>query len=418
MVAGLISPKGSRWVYIHPKVWGYIWGYEDRDTPTMPLTDTACRNAKGREKPYKLSDGHGLYLFVSPNGSRLWRQKYRHGGKEKTLSFGAYPVVGIAEARAKSANARHALQDGLDPSRKSPDGARVADTFESVAREWLDNMDHTWSPGHAQRVRARFEGDVFPHIGKRAITDIEAPDVLDLLRKVEARGAIEMAKRVRQPIGQVFRYAIATGRARRDPTPDLRGALKPSPRVRHQAKLAAKDLPEFLTRLRAYDGEVTALALELLIHTWLRTGEVRLGTWDEIDGDIWRIPAERMKMSRDHLVPLTPQVQKILARLKALSNGSAYIAPGFNGGTMSANTLIYAIYRMGYHSRATVHGFRGTASTICNESGLFRGDVIERQLAHAPGDEVRAAYNAAEYLPERRAMLEWWSDYLESAEAT
>lgn len=384
----------------------------------MALSDTACRNAKGRDRPYKLSDSNGLYLLVNPNGSRLWRQKYRYQGREKSLAFGSYPVVALADARLKSAEARKALQDGLDPSKRSPDKTRVADTFEDVAREWLANMDVTWSAGHAQRVRARFVGDVFPQIGRMAITEIEAPDVLDLLRKVEARGAIEMAKRVRQPIGQVFRYAIATGRARRDPTPDLRGALKPSPRVRHQAKLPARDLPEFLRKLDSYEGErKTALALELVLHTWVRTSEMRFALWSEIDGDLWRIPAERMKMSRDHLVPLTPQTLDILEQLREIANGSPYIASGITGAPMSSNTLIFAMYRMGYHSRATVHGLRGTASTMCNESGLFRSDWIERQLAHAPGDEVRAAYNAAEYLSERRKMMAWWSDLLTTSRA-
>jgi len=387
----------------------------------MPLSDATCRNAKGRDKPYKLSDGGGLYLYVTPNGSRLWRQKYRFNGKEKLLSFGPYPAIRITEAREKSEAAKRQLANGLDPALGLvAEDARAAgdgETFKTIADEWLRGMNERWAAAHALRVGSRLRDDVYPHIGDMPIDSIGAPDVLAMLRKIEERGALEMAKRVCQSCGQVFRYAIATGRAERDPTGDLRGALKPSPRVRHQAKLPANELPEFVRRLRAYEGDpVTPLALEFLIHTWTRTGEVRGAEWSEIDGDLWRIPAERMKMSRDHLVPLTPQSQAILARLKAIGRGSAYIAPGVLGGMMSANTLIYALYRMGYHSRATVHGFRGTASTLANESGLFRADVIERQLAHVPGDAVRSAYNAAEYLAERRAMMTWWSNHLDEAE--
>lgn len=391
---------------------GIIGGIENGRTPrTMPLSDTACRNAKGRDKPYKLTEGQGLYLLVNPNGSRLWRLKYRVGGKEKLLALGRYPDVGITEAREAAARAKSGLT-------RRGEAAKPADapSFSQVTKEWLANMDSGWTPGHAARVRSRLEADMLPEIGDLPIDQIDAPVLLAALRKVEKRGAIVMAKRIRQSVGQIFRYGIACGYVRRDPAADLRGALKASPRVQHQTKLPAKEIPDFLRRLRAYDGDRrTALGLELLLHTWVRTSELRFATWDEIDGDLWRIPKERMKMSRDHLVPLTGRTLEILAELRKIGHGSRYLAPGING-PMSANTLIFAIYRMGYHSRATVHGLRGTASTICNESGLFHRDCIERQLAHAPDDEVRAAYNAAEYLKDRRNMLEWWSDYLVAAE--
>lgn len=390
----------------------------------MPLTDTACRNAKGRDKPYKLSDAEGLFLLVNPKGSRLWRLKYRFGGKEKLLSFGPYPTIGLAEARLQRAAAKKALQSGLDPSKLTPGATAEIDpkmTFEHIAREWLGMMStDAWKPAHAARVWSRFIDDVFPEIGHRQIAELEALDILALLRKIEARSALEMAKRVRQSIGQVFRYAIANGWAKRDPTPDLKGALKPSPRVRHQAKLAAADVADFLAKLAAYEGDrKTALAIELVMHTWVRTGEIRFARLSEFDGHLWRIPGARMKMHLDHIVPLSDRAKEIVAELTALrdptdKSNDPFLVSGMGGKPISENTLIYAIYRMGYHSRATVHGLRGTASTVCNESGLFNADWIERQLAHVPGDAVRSAYNAAQHLADRKKMMAWYSAWIEA----
>lgn len=370
----------------------------------MPLSDAACRAAKPGEKARKITDSLGLYLQVQPTGSKLWRMNFRFQGKQKTLAFGKYPDVGLAEARARRDEARALLAAGRDPTSPSPiEGA----SFEEVAKEFLKGRID-WTPAHLLRVTNRLEEDIYPHIGHLSVAKIEAPDILAALRKVEDRGAFEIAKRLRQTIGQVMRYAIATGRASRDPAADLKGAMKPSPRVRHMAALREKDLPEFFEKLAIYEGdERTRLAIELVMHTFVRTNEIRLARWTEIEGDMWRIPAERMKMRREHIVPLTARSLALLEGLKAVTDGSGFIC------RMSENTMIYAMYRMGYHSRATIHGFRSTASTILNESGLWSPDAIERQLAHVPANSVRAAYNAAQYMPERRRMMEWWSDFLE-----
>lgn len=384
----------------------------------MPLTDAACRGARADSKPKKIGDAGGLYLLVKPNGSRLWQMAYRYQGKQKTLSFGPYPATGLADARGLRDRAKRALADGFDPATHKYIEKTDHDTFESVGREWLDAQATVWAPKYAPQVIRTFERDVFPMIGSRPIADIEATEILKVIRAVEARGAQDIAKRLRQKIGCIFRYGIATSRCKRDPAADLKGALKPPPKTRHMAALKAGDLPAFFQKLRAYDGEPqTALALELIMHVVVRTSELRFGKWDEIDGDLWRIPAERMKRSNDHLVPLTKQAQAILAKLQTLAGDSEWIVPGVRGKPISENTLLFSLYRMGYHSRATTHGFRSTFSTIANESGQWSADAIERQLAHVPGDAVRASYNRAQYLDERRRLLTWWSDYLDAAEA-
>jgi integrase len=384
----------------------------------MALVDTALRGLKPENKPKKYSDGGGLFLLVNPNGSRLWRLAYRFDGKQKTLAFGAYPKVTLADARALRDRAKKALADGIDPARHDTITTTDHDTFEAIGREWLKAQEPTWAPKYAPQVFRTFERDVFPVLGQRPITDIEPSEVLKVLRAVEERGAQDIAKRLRQKISAIFRFAVATDRAKADPAANLKGALKPPPKTRHMAALRAADMPDFLQRLRAFDGEArTALALELLIHTMTRTNEVRFGRWDEIDGDLWRIPAERMKAGRDHIIPLSRQAKAILERLRALAGASPWIAEGMRGRPMSENTMLFALYRMGYHSRATTHGFRSTASTFLNESEMWRADAIERQLAHVPGDSVRSAYNAALYLDERARMLQWWSDRLESFEA-
>ncbi|HEV7276522.1 MAG TPA: integrase arm-type DNA-binding domain-containing protein [Devosiaceae bacterium] len=390
----------------------------------MPLTDIACRNTKPREKQYKLSDGGGLQLVVTPAGGKHWRLAYRFAGKEKTLSFGAYPTVKLADAREQRDDARKLLRQGINPAelrkeRIKAAATEVENTFEAIAREWHENEKGGWVQAHADRVLSRLEHDVFPKMGAKAIDAIEAPDVLAVIRSVEARGALDVAKRIRQSVGAVFRYGIATGRARRDPSGDLRGALKPAPRVRHHAYLRETQLPEFLGKLDAYDGEArTRLAINLTLLTMLRTNEVRFGRWEELEGldggrPLWRIPAERMKARREHLVPLAPQAVSILMQIKSEAGKSSLMfpTPGKDG-VMSQNTMIFALYRMGYHSKLTIHGFRRTASTILNEYG-FNRDWIERQLAHGEQDEIRAAYNAAEWLQGRREMLAWWADYVE-----
>lgn len=385
----------------------------------MPLSDTKLRGIKPGQKPQKFSDGGQLYLLVNPSGSRLWRMDYAFEGKRKTLSFGAYPETKLADARAMRDRAKKALADGYDPALHKTIDSSEHDSFEAIGRQWLAAQMPTWAPKYAPQVMRSFERDVFPKIGHRPISEIEPSDILDVLRAVEERGALDIAKRLRQKISAIFRFATPSGHVKHDPAANLRDAMKKQRKVKHMAALKPAQMPEFFQKLRSFDGEaVTALALEFTIHTMTRTNEVRFARWEEIDeaSNLWRIPGERMKKDRDHLVPLSKQAKVILAKLKEIAGGSPWIAEGTRGKPMSENTMLFALYRMGYHSRATTHGFRGTASTFLNESGLWREDAIERQLAHVPDDQVRAAYNAALYLEERTRMLQWWSDKLEDWE--
>lgn len=390
----------------------------------MPLSDATCRGLKPKGRPYKTSDSGGLYVLVQPNGSRLWRLAYRFEKKQKTLAFGAYPAVTLAEARSKRDAAKKLLAAGKDPGerlRNVGGNTLSPSSFEAIAREWYDVKKSSWAPSYGGRVLSRLEQDVFPEIGALPIDRLTAPAVLALLRQVEARGVYETAKRLRQTISQIFRYAVATGQAERDPAADLRGALRSPGRSKRHARLEREDLPEFFERLAVYDGQTqTALGIELIAHTFVRTKELRFARKVEFklsaDEPTWRIPAERMKVQRgDHIVPLTTQTVALVDQLFTLSGDSDWLLPGdrFNR-PISENTLLYALYRMGYHRRATVHGFRGLASTVLNESGNFESDWIEKQLAHNETNQVRAAYNSAQWLPQRRAMMVWWSDYLQN----
>ncbi|UUV43197.1 tyrosine integrase [Rhodobacter phage RcCWillis] len=384
----------------------------------MPLSDTKLRGIKPVTKPTKMSDGGQLYLLVKPNGSKLWRMDYQFEGKRKTLSFGAYPEVSLSSARAMRDRAKKALAADLDPAKHDALDIGDHDTFEVIGREWLKAQEPTWAPKYAPQVFKQFERDVFPMIGQRPIRSIKAEEVLTVLRAVEDRGAHDIAKRLRQKISAIFCYAISSGRAEVDPAASLKKAMRKPPKVKHMAALKGHEMPEFFARLRAFDGDPkTALALELVIHTMTRTNEVRFGRWDEVEGDYWRIPGERMKAKREHIIPLSRQTKAILAKLKDLAGDSPWIAEGSRGKPMSENTMLFALYRMGYHSRATTHGFRSTASTTLNESELWLPDAIERQLAHVPADQVRSAYNAALHLEQRTRMMQWWSDRLEAWEA-
>lgn len=377
------------------------------------LTDAKCRNAKPTDKQQKLSDAGGLYLLVLPSGGKSWRMAYRFDGKQKALGLGQYPAVSLSQARDKRDAAKKLLADGKDPADKSE-----AATFESFARRWHATNKSRWVEAHAERVLSRIERDVLPQIGNRPIGEIEPTEIVALLRKVEERGALDISKRMKQSIGAIFRFAIAEGHVKHNPAADVGDALRPKPRVKHFARLKTDEIPDLMRAINGYDGEDrTRLALLFTLHTFVRTNETRFAVWSEfegLDGDapLWRIPRERMKMGREHLVPLTPQVVEILAKLRPLSDGELVF--GSDGKPMSENTMLYALYRAGYHSRQTVHGFRGMASTVLNEAG-FNSDWIEVQLAHAEEDEVRGAYNAAEYLPGRRQMMKWWSDYLSAA---
>ena len=387
----------------------------------MPLTDTTVRTAKAKDKQYKLSDSAGLYLLVQPNGKKYWRLKYYFAGKEKLLSIGVYPVISLSEAREKSLLAKKQLANNIDPSehkkeQKLKNSVNAENSFKSIAIEWHNNQKHRWTLRHAIYVLRRIEADIFPILASRPINEIKAPELLAVLRLIETRGAIDIAHRVLQTCGQVFRYAVATGRAERDISADLRGALK-TRKKQNYSRLEAKELPEFFSKLEEYDGELqTKLALKFLLLTFVRTGELRGARWEEIDfkKKEWRIPAERMKMRELHIVPLSTQSLDVLKELQIINGQKDYLFPNRNKPMtfISENTLLYAIYRMGYHLRATVHGFRATASTILNEHG-FKPDVIERQLAHCERNKVRASYNHAQYLPERREMMQWWGNYLD-----
>ena len=389
----------------------------------MALKDIHVRNAKPQSKIYRLFDGGGLYLEVTPAGGKYWRYKYRFSGKEKRLALGIYPDLGLAEARERHQEARKALAKCRDPSAVKREAARQikiksGNTFESIAREWHQNNVTKWTPKHGKKLLRRLEVDIFPKLGLRPIAEITSSELLEAIRKVESRGALDIAHRLLQSCGQVFAYAVITDRAERNPTRDLRGALKPVQK-KHHAFLRADDLPEFLGKLFDYDGDIqTQLAVRFLLLTFVRTGEVRGAKWGEINFDKaeWRIPPERMKMRDPHIVPLSIQALAILRELQARTGNNEYVFPNQQKATgcMSENTILFALYRMGYHSRATGHGFRSTASTILNEND-FPPDVIERQLAHRERNEVRAAYNPAQYLKERRKMMQWWADFLDKA---
>jgi integrase len=391
----------------------------------MPLSDAACRNARTSDRPVKISDAAGLHLLVKPSGSKLWRLSYRYGGKQKTLALGAYPTVSLLEARRRRDKAKEQLAAGVDPSQAKKEEKRVAkigaaNHFEGIAREWFAARRASWVPSYSDRLMRRLGADIFPSIGAKPVSSIEPPELLIMIRGIERRGAIVLAKRLLQVTGQIFRFAIATGRAQRDPTQDLRGALQSPGPQKHRAALKPADLPTFVRAVEGYAGDrSTALGLKLVLHTFVRSAEARFATWSEFEGldgplPLWRIPAHRMKARTEHLVPLSAQVVAMLQELKKLTSASEYVFPSpAKRGVISENTWIYAIYRLGYHSRLTVHGLRGTASTILNEQG-FNRDWIERQLAHTERNGVRAAYNSAEWLSDRRAMMRWWSNYLDS----
>ena len=399
-----------------------------RELPPMPLTDTAIRNAKPGEKPRKLADERGLFILVTPKGGKWWRLKYRFGDKEKLLALGVYPDVSLKDARARRDEARKLLAEGIDPGEHRKAEARerklsAKNSFEAVAREWLENIHDKWTPRHYADTLKRFETYIFPELGARPIAEVDAPALLAVLRKIEKKGAGETARKVHRACSQVFRYAIATSRCKSNPAADLRGALKPKGKVEHRAALTTAELPELLRKIEAYDEQgggdsQTKLALKLLALTFVRTGELREAEWGEFDLDHaeWRIPADRMKMKEPHFVPLSLQAVEVLRQLQAINGGYRYVFPGRNPEKpMSKNTALFALYRMGYHSRMTGHGFRAVASTALNEMG-FKPDVIERQLAHAERNKVRAAYHRSEYLAERRQMMQVWGDYLDKLE--
>jgi integrase len=394
----------------------------------MPLTDTAIRNTKPGAKPVKMFDEKGLFLLLNPTGSRWWRFKYRFDDKEKLLSFGTYPEVSLKDARLKREEARRQVAAGIDPGehRKAQKAARTgqaANSFEIVAREWFAKFSPNWVASHSDKIIRRLERDIFPWVGMKPIADVSAPDLLTCLRRVEGRGAVETAHRIVQNCGQVFRYAIATGRAVRDPAADLRGALPPVKEKHHASITEPKAIGELLRAIIGYQGSlITACALRLAPLVFVRPGELRKAEWSEFNFDTaeWRIPGERMKMREQHIVPLSRQATAVLRELQALTGQGQFVFPGArtNGRPMSENTVNAALRRLGYGSDdMTGHGFRSMASTLLNEQGWHR-DAIERQLAHAERNAVRAAYNYAEHLPERKRMMQAWADYLDGLAAS
>ncbi len=386
------------------------------------LTDTAIKAVKANGKNQKISDGGGLYLFVSPQGGKAWRVKYRFAGKEKILSLGKYPQISLAAARKLLMEAKEKLAQGIDPSahKKAVKEAAKAETensFEIVAREWFAHNKNVWSEVHTKKVLARLENDLIPFLGNKTINTITPPELLILLRKIESRGAIDTAHRTLNVASLIFRYAIATGRAERDTAADLRGALIPTKTKSYATITNPAEIGILLKNIDEYSGnDIVKAALKLAPYIFVRPGELRRAEWSEFDLEIaeWRIPAERMKMRVVHIVPLAKQVVELLNELQQFTGHTKYLFPSMraNSAPISDMTLLAGLRRMGYSKdEMTVHGFRSMASTLLNEQGYNR-DWIERQLAHGERNGVRAAYNYAEYLPERRRMMQEWADYL------
>ncbi|HBQ3124907.1 MULTISPECIES: tyrosine-type recombinase/integrase [Klebsiella] len=390
----------------------------------MKLTARQVDTSRPKDKPYKLSDGGGLYLLVNPNGSRYWRLKYRIAGKEKLLALGVYPDITLAEARQKRADAKKVLAAGGDPGQEKQEEKQakeqaVANSFEHLAMEWHSHKSTSWSEGYAEHLLMYLKKDIFPFIGQKAITDISQVEMLNVLRKMEQRGVLDKLKKTRQACRQIFTYAIITGRAEHNPVSDLAGALK-SPKQQHYPHLLVDQIPDFLRALSEYSGStITRNATRLLMLTGLRTIELRTSEWVDIDFDkgVWNIPAERMKMRRPHLVPLSIQVRELLEEIHQLTGRGKYVFPGRNdaGKPMSEASINQVIKRIGYDGKATGHGFRHTMSTILHEQG-YNTAWIETQLAHVDKNSIRGTYNHAQYLDGRREMLQWYADYMAALE--
>ncbi|MRR16236.1 MAG: DUF4102 domain-containing protein [Deltaproteobacteria bacterium] len=389
----------------------------------IPLSDMKVRTAKPKDKPYKLSDNDGLYLLVTEKGGKWWRFKYRFDGKEKLLSLGTYPEISLADARQRRDESRKQVAKGIDPGaiRKSQKQAETEekDTFEVIAREWHDRFRSTWSGGHAATIMDRMERDLFPWIGKRPIAEIKAPELLAAMRRVESRGALETAHRIRTIGGQVFRYAVSTGRAERDPSVDLKGAL-PQPQEKHRAAITEPvEVGKLLRSIDDYSGSlVVKCALKIAPLVFVRPGELRHMEWTELDFENaqWNIPAGKMKMKEPHLVPLSKQAIEILKEIQGLTGTSRYVFPSGRSfdRALSNNAILAALRRMGYDKdEMSGHGFRAMARTILDEILQVRPDYIEHQLAHAVRDPNGRAYNRTAHLTERRKMMQQWADYLD-----
>jgi integrase len=393
----------------------------------MGLTDSKLRSLKLPERPKRIFDGDGLYIELRPNGGKWWRFKYRFDGKEKSLSFGTYPEVPLALARARHAEARQLLAAGTDPSaaRQQAKQARkqaAVNTLETVSRDWLAHRASAWTPGTLEAITASLENHVFPALGARPIREVTARDVKVVVQAIDRQGAGETAGRVFQRLRSIYRYALSEDLVEADPTYPLKPSEIFKPRsTSHRLALAEGDMPAFFRKLDAYEGDPsTKAALELLILTAVRPGELRGARWKEMDASrpLWRIPAERMKMASEHLVPLSTQSLVVLASMKSVSGGQELVFPSpfYPGKSLSDNTLNSALARLGYKGIATAHGFRTLFSTCANEAG-WNSDVIEKQLSHEERDDVRGAYNRAQWLPERVKLMQWWANHLQTLRA-
>lgn len=390
----------------------------------MPLTDLEIRRSKPREKPYTLNDGSGLSLLIEPNGSKGWRFRYRFDGKPKMLSLGTYPLVSLTDARQKRDEAKKLVASGINPSdvRKRDKQERqneIGNTFEAIAREWYEKRTDRWSAGYAEEMMKTFETDIFPFIGGRPIAEIKPMELMGVLSRLDERGATEKLRKVRQRCGEVWRYAIVTGRAEYNPAPDLVSAFVPH-KKEHYAFLKHEELPEFFRTLNTYSGSIVVkLAMRLQVLTGLRPGELRQGEWAEIDFEkrLWEVPPSRMKKRRPHCVPLSAQAIAILEQLKPITGHYQFIFPGriHHSKPMSEMAMNVLIRRIGYAGRVTGQGFRHTMSTILHEQG-YNTAWIETQLAHVDKNSIRGTYNHAQYLDGRREMLQWYADYMDALE--
>lgn len=379
----------------------------------MKLTETIIRSLPTPVKPRKIFDGGGLYLYLTPSG-RYWRYRYRFWGKERTLALGVYPEINLKTARNAHMQAKLLLASGIDPvldkkRLKDEKRAKYGNTFADIAREWYELKRPEWkNPKHAQQVINTLETYAFPHIGHIPVASILPLMVFDVLKAVSNKP--ETANRVKQRISAVFEHAVLTGRATHNPALSMPKIAKKQ--VEHHAALPQELIPDFFERLAEYPNRMTQLALRLLILTFVRVGELRQGEWSELQGNEWHIPAEKMKMKRPHIVPLSDWALETLEELKSMNKSANWIIVGNRNRMMSDNTLAIAMKRMGYKDIAVPHGFRAMASSILNESGLWNPDAIERQLAHKEANKIRAAYNRAEYLDERHRMMQWYADYI------
>ena len=386
----------------------------------MPLNDRQIKHSKPKDKPYKLTDGNGLYLHITPAGGKLWKLDYAIDGKRKTLSIGKYPHLSLVEAREAAENARKMKAQGIDPSQakqqaKAERQAALLNTFEHIARDWHQNNISRWKPNHAQRIMRYLEQDVFPHIGSHPIQELRVAHIKQVLDAITARGVAETAEKIRQWINKIFNYALMLERVDGNPASALMGYIQPKT-TEHMPALPREELTEFYRRLLQVDAEPqNRLCLMLLVLCFPRNTEIRGGEWKEINwqAKTWTIPASRMKRPREHLIPLSDWAIELLQELHQLTGKGRFMFPNRNtiSGYISENTLGNILNRIGYKGIATPHGFRSLASSILNEQG-FNPDAIERQLAHVEENKIRAAYNRAEYLAERTEMMQWYSDYL------